>query len=101
MIDNKLMPELTLEPTPSPAAPAVPTTVEEPVKKEAEIILSPEEEKIIADFLPKINVVPFGMLVGILLAPAHGDINRCLCACGTDGLQLLLQKIEFQMGMHR
>ena len=56
MIDNKLMPELTLEPTPSPAAPAVPTTVEEPVKKEAEIILSPEEEKIIADFLPKINV---------------------------------------------
>ena len=37
MIDNKLMPELTLEPTPSPAAPAVPTTVEEPVKKEAEI----------------------------------------------------------------
>ena len=56
MIDNKLMPELTLEPTPSPAAPSVPTTVEEPVKKEAEIILSPEEEKIIADFLPKINV---------------------------------------------
>lgn len=56
MIDNKLMPELTLEPTPSPATPAVPTTVEEPVKKEAEIILSPEEEKIIADFLPKINV---------------------------------------------
>ena len=56
MIDNKLMPELTLEPTPSRAAPAVPTTVEEPVKKEAEIILSPEEEKIIADFLPKINV---------------------------------------------
>ena len=56
MIDNKLMPELTLEPTPSPTAPSVPTTVEEPVKKEAEIVLSPEEEKIIADFLPKINV---------------------------------------------
>ncbi len=57
MIDNKIVPELTLELTPSPAAPAVPAPVEEPVKKEAaEIVLSPEEEKIIADFLPKINV---------------------------------------------
>ena len=57
MIDNKTVPELTLELTPSPAAPAVPAPVEEPVKKEAaEIILSPEEEKIIAEFLPKINV---------------------------------------------
>ena len=59
MIDNKTVPELTLEltPTPAPAAPAVPAPAAEPVKKEAaEIILSPEEEKIIADFLPKINV---------------------------------------------
>ncbi len=57
MIDNKIVPELTLELTPTPTAPAVPAPAEEPVKKEAaEIILSPEEEKIIADFLPKINV---------------------------------------------
>ncbi len=57
MNENKIVPELTLELTPSPAAPAVPAPVEE-VKKEAapEIVLSPEEEKIIADFLPKINV---------------------------------------------
>jgi len=58
MIDNNKIPELTLELTTAPSAPASPTPVEE-VKTEttpAEIILSPEEEKIIADFLPKIDV---------------------------------------------
>ena len=58
MLENNKIPELTLELSPSPAAPAVPAPVEE-VKKEAapaEIILTPEEEKIVAEFLPKINV---------------------------------------------
>ena len=58
MNENKLVPELTLELTPTPAAPAVPAPVEVEKKEAApaEIILSPEEEKIIADFIPKINV---------------------------------------------
>lgn len=58
MIDNNKIPELTLELTTAPTAPAAPAAVEE-VKKEAapaEIVLTPEEEKIVADFLPKINV---------------------------------------------
>lgn len=62
MNETKIVPELTLELTPSPTAPIVPASptaaaVEE--KKEAaapEIVLSPEEEKMIADFMPKINV---------------------------------------------
>ncbi len=58
MNENNKIPELTLELTTAPTAPAIPTPVEE-VKKEAapaEIILSPEDEKIVADFLPKIDV---------------------------------------------
>lgn len=61
MNETKVVPELTLELTPPPAAPVMPSAptaaVEE--KKEAaaaEIVLSPEEEKIVADFIPKINV---------------------------------------------
>ncbi|MBQ8599057.1 MAG: toxic anion resistance protein [Oscillospiraceae bacterium] len=61
MNETKVVPELTLELTPTPAAPVVPaapTTAAVQEKKEAaaEIVLSPEEEKIVADFIPKINV---------------------------------------------
>ncbi len=59
MNENKVVPELTLELTPTPAAPAAPAPapVEVAVKDAVpEIVLSPEEEKIIADFIPKINV---------------------------------------------
>lgn len=58
MNETKIVPELTLELTPTPSAPVVPAPVEAEKKEAApaEIILSPEEEKIIADFIPKINV---------------------------------------------
>ena len=56
MNETKIMPELTLELTPTPAAPAAPAVVEEKKAEPAEITLSPEEEKIVAEFLPKIDV---------------------------------------------
>lgn len=59
MTENKTVPELTLELTTTPAAPSAPAAPVEAVKTEAapaQIVLSPEEEKIVADFLPKINV---------------------------------------------
>ena len=56
MNETKIMPELTLELTPTPAAPAAPAVVEEKKAEPAEIALSPEEEKIVAEFLPKIDV---------------------------------------------
>lgn len=58
MNENKTVPELTLEFTPAPSAPAVPVAapVEEKKETAAEIVLSPEEEKMIADFIPKINI---------------------------------------------
>ena len=56
MNETKIMPELTLELTPTPAAPATPAVVEEKKAEPAEITLSPEEEKIVAEFLPKIDV---------------------------------------------
>ena len=59
MTENKTVPELTLELTTTPAAPSAPAAPVEVVKTEAapaQIVLSPEEEKIVADFLPKINV---------------------------------------------
>ena len=48
-----------MELTTTPAAPSAPAAPVEAVKTEAapaQIVLSPEEEKIVADFLPKINV---------------------------------------------
>ena len=56
MNETKIMPELTLELTPTPAAPAAPAVVEEKKAEPAEITLSPEEEKIVDEFLPKIDV---------------------------------------------
>ena len=56
MNETKIMPELTLELTPTPTAPAAPAVVEEKKAEPAEITLSPEEEKIVAEFLPKIDV---------------------------------------------
>ena len=56
MNETKIMPELTLELTPTPAAPAAPAVVEEKKAEPAEITLSSEEEKIVAEFLPKIDV---------------------------------------------
>jgi len=56
MNETKIMPELTLELTPTPAAPAAPAVVEEKKAEPAEITHSPEEEKIVAEFLPKIDV---------------------------------------------
>ena len=56
MNETKIIPELTLELTPTPAAPAAPAVVEEKKAEPAEITLSPEEEKIVAEFLPKIDV---------------------------------------------
>ena len=56
MNETKIMPELTLELTPTPAAPAAPAVVEEKKAEPAEIALSPEEEKIVDEFLPKIDV---------------------------------------------
>ena len=56
MNETKIMPELTLELPPTPAAPAAPAVVEEKKAEPAEITLSPEEEKIVAEFLPKIDV---------------------------------------------
>ena len=56
MNETKIMPELTLDLTPTPAAPAAPAVVEEKKAEPAEITLSPEEEKIVAEFLPKIDV---------------------------------------------
>jgi len=55
---EKKVPQLTLDLSPAPAAPAAPKTevavAEQPAV--AEIVLSPEEEKAIADFLPKIQL---------------------------------------------
>ncbi len=56
MNETKIVPELTLELTPTPTAPEVPVVTEEKKAEPAEITLSPEEEKIVAEFLPKINV---------------------------------------------
>ena len=58
MPENKIVPELTLEVAPAPSAPAAlaPAAVEEKKAAPAEITLSPEEEKVVAEFLPKINV---------------------------------------------
>ena len=59
MTENETVPELTLELTTTPTAPSAPAAPVEAVKTEAapaQIVLSPEEEKIVADFLPKINV---------------------------------------------
>ena len=56
MNETKIMPELTLELTPTPSAPTAPVVAEEKKAEPAEITLSPEEEKIVAEFLPKIDV---------------------------------------------
>ena len=56
MNETKIMPELTLELTPTPSAPTAPIVAEEKKAEPAEITLSPEEEKIVAEFLPKIDV---------------------------------------------
>ena len=56
MNETKIMPELTLELTPTPSAPTAPVVAEEKKAESAEITLSPEEEKIVAEFLPKIDV---------------------------------------------
>jgi uncharacterized protein YaaN involved in tellurite resistance len=56
MNETKIMPELTLELTPTPSAPTAPVVAEEKKAAPAEITLSPEEEKIVAEFLPKIDV---------------------------------------------
>ena len=56
MNETKIMPELTLELTPTPSAPTAPVVAEEKKTEPAEITLSPEEEKIVAEFLPKIDV---------------------------------------------
>lgn len=57
MSEVKIVPELTLDPTPAPAAPAVPQPAQEIAVPQAEqVVLSPEEEKMIADFIPKIDL---------------------------------------------
>lgn len=58
MNETKVVPELTLELTTAPSAPAAtaPVAAEEKKAEAAEITLSPEEEKVVAEFLPKINV---------------------------------------------
>ena len=52
MSENKIMPELTLEFEPE----APKTEIAKVEEKKEEVILSPEEEKMIADFIPKIQL---------------------------------------------
>lgn len=60
MNETKTVPELTLElataPSPAVPAPAAEAQTAEPAAASAEIVLTPEEEKIVADFIPKIEL---------------------------------------------
>lgn len=60
MNETKTVPELTLElataPSPAVPAPAAEAQTAEPSAASAEIVLTPEEEKIVADFIPKIEL---------------------------------------------
>ena len=49
----------------------------------------------------KVDVVPFGVLVGILLAPADGYVYRRLNAYRVRRLDLLFNKVELKAGVHR
>lgn len=60
MNETKTVPELTLElptaPSPAVPAPAAEAQAAESAAASAEIVLTPEEEKIVADFIPKIEL---------------------------------------------
>lgn len=55
MSENKIMPELTLEFEPEAPKPEI-VKAEEKKEEVVEVVLSPEEEKMIADFIPKIQL---------------------------------------------
>ena len=48
----------------------------------------------------EVDIMPFGMLVRILLAPAYRYVYRSLCARRVDGFDLLLQQVEIKPRVH-